>query len=620
MAQGGDLTGKTIGKCRILGRLGHGRTSNIYRAFYEPLGKEVAVKVLKKTAKATPELRQKFLNEAKALGQLDHPNIVKVFDVVEEGPFLFIIMELLKGDDLFQILEEDGHIEADEAVGIVGRVAKALAEAHRQGIVHRDVKPANIMLVGPRGDVKLLDFGLATAGVTAGQAGTPHYMSPEQIQGKTVTEKSDVYSLGATFFHMLTGRPPYPAKTAKVIKEKHLEGNLPTPSRAGKAVGVPKAVDPVVKKMMAPVAGYRANARDLAGLLGSLNLAAGGRRKKKHAIRAASRRGANVPLIAGISIAAVIMIAVVAFFFLSGGNDEPPPMVDNGDKPKVDTTQTPTIRNRADEARAREVKAQRMFAAAQSFERQSYGKDQEVFERYKKVWDEYGETASGQKARTAMKAAEERMNREKVEAEKRAAAEKLKKALPAFEKDLAALRKEYDFPGMADRILQFLTDHDLTPKEEMKWIVLVRRLEYADKFITDLAKAITENSRKHKVTLYKEDGPKDAKIQSADGESVIILEGTLEVKKPWSYFKPGELVRMFGRQVGLRGSMPNYLVANFQYAMGNDAEGEGSLFEAKAQQIGTEIDELEKKLHAKPRGSLKRETPFGDDPTKSRGK
>jgi len=613
MAKGGDLSGKTIGKCRILGRLGYGRTGSIYRAFYEPLGKEVAVKILRREARANRELRLKFMNEAKALGRLDHPGIVKVFDVVEEGPYLFIIMELLKGKDLYQVLEEAGHIEAEEGVEIVSRVAKALAEAHRQGIVHRDVKPANIMLVGPRGEVKLVDFGLATEGVTVGRAGTPHYMSPEQIQGKPVTEKSDIYALGATFFHMLTGQPPYPAKTAKVIREKHVEGNLPTPSRIGKSVGVPKAVDAVVKKMMAPIAGYRANARDLVELLGSLNLAAGGRRKKKRTLQAASNRGRHTLLIVGGVVAGVAIVAIVVAILLSGKKDEKPADVNRGETATGTGggTGNSLIANRANDARAREVMAERMFKNARSFRDQNYGKDAEIRERFQEVWDKYGETVWGQKAQKEMKKTEEILNREKRNAERRKMRELLKKARPVLEKDLATLRAAFDFPGMYQRILAFLDEYDLEDADEMEWIIFLRRLAYADQLILDLGRNIKENTKKFEVTFFKKDGPKDTIIKSADADHVLLEQGTVEQKKPWGFFTAEEIGRMAGRQLNIRHAMTYYLLGNFYLVMGMKGEGEGNLENAIGMDSMGTIRALEKKLKEKPRGKISRKTPFG---------
>jgi serine/threonine protein kinase len=593
----GDLIGKTLGKCRILGRLGHGRTSSIYRAHYEPLNKQVAVKILRKDAKASPELREKFMNEARALAKLDHPNIVKVYDVVEEGPFLFIIMELLDGEDLLQVLTEDGHMDAEEAVDIVARVARALGEAHRQQIVHRDVKPANIILAGPRGSVKLVDFGLATGGITGGKAGTPHYMSPEQIQGKKVTEKSDIYALGATFFHMLTGQPPYPAKTAKVIREKHVEGNLPTPSRIGRQLGVPKAVDPVVKRMMAPVAGYRFPAKELSDTLDALNLDSSGRRKKTRSARAASRRGKNLPLIVSAVVVGLVLIGAGIFFALP---DKEPEKTDEPVKDVVDkpTNGGPinTIKDRASEARKRIVLSENELRHAKAFESSNFGKDREIYDRYKKIWDEYGDTGAGEKAREKMKEYDKRIRAEEIAAEKKARDAKLAKVLPALEKDLVDLRKKFDFAGMNERILKFLDDHELDARDEKPWFELINRLEYADKFIVALGDAITENPRKYDLTFFKKDGPKNAKIISGNKEGVIIREGTLDRKREWGYFKAEELGRIASRMMSSRDAMTYYLLANFYFVLGMKDDAESNLENAIGMDQTGEYKEREKRV------------------------
>jgi hypothetical protein len=213
-----------------------------------------------------------------------------------------------------------------------------------------------------------------------------------------------------------------------------------------------------------------------------------------------------------------------------------------------------------------------------------------------------------------MKEAEERINAEKLAAERREMKKKLEKAMPEFEKDLEKLRADYDFPGMYTRIADFLTEFSLDDETEKPWFAMLNRLEYADKFILDLAANITRNEHKYEVTFFKEDGTKGATIESADGESVLIKEGSLEVKKDWSYFSADELARMAQRQMGLKDPMTYYLLGNFYLAMGREREGRDNLDLARGMDRTGEIGEREKRVNAKPRGSIERETPWNHKP------
>jgi tRNA A-37 threonylcarbamoyl transferase component Bud32 len=580
MARSDEMIGRTIGKCRLLGRLGHGKTSSIYRAYYEPLRKEVAVKVLKEDMQASAEIREKFLNEARALAKLDHLNIVKVFDVLEDAGHLLIIMELLPGSDLYRILGEQGPFEAPRAVEIVIGAAQALLHAHRQGIVHRDVKPQNLMLVGRREQVKLVDFGLATEGaIEGGKAGTPHYMSPEQIQGKKVDEKSDIYSLGATFFHLLTGRPPYPGKTREEIVEKHLAGKLPTVSRANREVEVPTALDPVVKRMMAPVPGYRFGAADLISTLEGLNLGARRRSRKTRTARAAAEKARTGPLLIAGAVGIVVVAVVLLVILLAGGRKpapEGPPIVGGGGDQGAGGLGPVGMKDRGRERENRDVLADNAFRLAQSFEAQNFGKRDAVHAEYKKVFDEYGETGAGGKAREKMRAIEDQIRAEKQAAE-RAAKEGSRKEMRAkLDESLSKLLAAYDFPAASKAIENFQTEFD----DKRLWKDF-RRLSYAQQFLLDLGKAITANPKKYEVSRFKPSAPSTARIESADEKGLRILDGTLEKIEPWSYFAPKELARLATFQFASRDALSLLNLGLFLLAVGEQEEGEGMIEQAR---------------------------------------
>lgn len=208
-----------IGRYRIVGQLGSGAMGVVYRGYDPLLERTVAIKTIK--LDLPPEERdafeQRFFQEAKSAGRLNHPNIVTVYDAGQAGDMTYIAMEFLEGRDLRQLMVKDKPIPPELAVDIVTGIAEGLAYAHRHGVVHRDVKPANIMVL-QNGSVKLADFGIAhlqsgTKTHTTTVLGTPTYMAPEQFAGKPVDGRSDIFSLGVILYELLTGRAPFDAET-----------------------------------------------------------------------------------------------------------------------------------------------------------------------------------------------------------------------------------------------------------------------------------------------------------------------------------------------------------------------------------------------------------------------
>ena len=203
---------KKIGRYKILGELGRGAMGVVYKAEDPNLDRIVALKtiILDKDAEGAADYRKRFMLEAKAAGKLTHPNIVTVHDFGEVDGMAYLAMELLEGTDLRKRVQQ-GPIPPLEAVEIASQVAEGLAFAHQRGVVHRDIKPANIMLL-ERGPAKIMDFGLARMRIadhktsTGIVLGTPRYMSPEQITGNPVDQRSDIFSLGIVLWEMLTGR------------------------------------------------------------------------------------------------------------------------------------------------------------------------------------------------------------------------------------------------------------------------------------------------------------------------------------------------------------------------------------------------------------------------------
>jgi serine/threonine protein kinase len=214
--------GETFGRYEILGKLGEGAMGVVHRARDTALGRVVALKMLLADLGEDDEVIQRFRREAEAIGQLEHANIVKIYDLGEAQGHLFMAMELLEGEDLRALIERPREVPLADRVRILAQIAEGLAFAHTKGIIHRDVKPANIM-VAATGQVKLLDFGLArlAARETITKRGiilgTPDYMSPEQALGKLVEYRSDIFSAGAVFYEVLTSRKPFQGRTLQTV-------------------------------------------------------------------------------------------------------------------------------------------------------------------------------------------------------------------------------------------------------------------------------------------------------------------------------------------------------------------------------------------------------------------
>ncbi len=228
-----DLTNRQLGGYRVLHRLGSGGMSDVYLAFQENLHRHVALKVMRVDLAASPEHVKRFLQEARAAASMVHPNIVQVYDVGEQQNLQYIAQEYIAGCSLRSYIQRVRSLRVDETVSILMQISAALSKSASIGIVHRDIKPDNILLT-PDGEVKVADFGLSRAHTSkenlteVGVAlGTPTYMSPEQVQGQPVDIRSDLYSLGVTAYQMLTGRPPFEGETALALAVQHVQNKPP---------------------------------------------------------------------------------------------------------------------------------------------------------------------------------------------------------------------------------------------------------------------------------------------------------------------------------------------------------------------------------------------------------
>ncbi len=251
LAEIGSVLG---GRYRLVELLGQGGMATIYRATDSQLGRDVAVKILRPEYGRDPDFVARFRAEAQAVASLSHPNVVQVHDFGMDPVGPYIVMGYVDGEDLATLLRRTGPLQPRQAARIVAESARALAAAHSRGIIHRDVKPGNIMLAQD-GRVQMTDFGIARAisdaqmtlpGTTLGSV---HYFSPEQARGEPATERSDIYSLGIVLFELLTGRRPFEGDSAASIAMARLSGPAPMPSNF--RAGIPLELEAIDRKALA---------------------------------------------------------------------------------------------------------------------------------------------------------------------------------------------------------------------------------------------------------------------------------------------------------------------------------------------------------------------------------
>ena len=254
--------GKRIGRFRLQGLLGAGAVGRVFRAEDAILHRRVALKVISSHS-ADGQINRdidQFLTEARAAAALEHPHVVQIYEAGESGTLCYIAMELLEGGSLKDLVEAAGPMDPGRACTLAADAAEALAAGHAVGIVHRDVKPANLMLTRT-GRCKVTDFGLATIadadGAVAGEksAGTPLFAAPEVIRGNSADERSDIYSLGATLYYLLAGRPPYKAKTRREVLRMHVEE--PIPNLRAVRPGLPEPLVAAVERALDKDPGQR---------------------------------------------------------------------------------------------------------------------------------------------------------------------------------------------------------------------------------------------------------------------------------------------------------------------------------------------------------------------------
>jgi len=260
-----ERSGQKIPGYRVLGKVGAGAMATVYKAKQLSLDRLVAIKLLPRKFSQNPQFIDRFYAEGRAAAQLNHPNIVQAYDVGKAGEYHYFVMEYVDGRTVYDDITKHKRVSEKDAVELILQIADALLHAHERGLIHRDVKPKNIM-INKEGVAKLADMGLAraitdkeAAEAEAGKAfGTPYYISPEQIRGeKVVGPPADIYSLGATLYHMVTGNVPFDGPNPSAVMHKHLKAELVPPDHVNPKLS--PGISEVIEMMMAkdPKARYQ---------------------------------------------------------------------------------------------------------------------------------------------------------------------------------------------------------------------------------------------------------------------------------------------------------------------------------------------------------------------------
>ncbi|MEQ8767610.1 MAG: FHA domain-containing serine/threonine-protein kinase [Planctomycetota bacterium] len=455
------LVGKTIdGKYQITSHLGRGGMGMVYRATQLGLDREIALKILSPQLVKDQALVDLFQREAQAAAALNHPNITQVYDVGRSDDLYYYSMEFFPGGSLEARLEREGKLDVDVAVGIILDAARGLEYAERKGIVHRDIKPDNLMVDG-EGTAKIADLGLATRGEPTQKGarvfGTPHFISPEQALGKDVDHRSDIYSLGATFYRLLTGHTPFQGSDIKEILRKQVKE--PAPPLRIEHPEVPENIERIVLKMMQkdPEDRYASASELIADLEASSVVGSGSMMKVA-------------------AFAAVLLIAGGAAFFMFGNKG------DDKDPAESKTASAKDDRKRPeppepDPELQKQLRESRAKAAFLELRENATADDYDsISEQYPET--EYGKLAISKAAeiRAAVKAAAEEAKRER---------EHLVELMGTLEGDLTPLLEANRFADAHHTLETFVGIEELAASEEH------------GARIDELRKTITQNATQH---------------------------------------------------------------------------------------------------------------------------
>jgi len=464
--EGKGLVGKEIAGYRLLERVGRGGMGTVFRANQLSLGREVAFKVLSARLTEDRKFVSLFFKEARAAGALNHPNIVQVYDVGRSQGIYYFSMEFMPCGSVEDRLNQDGKIPWAEAVKIVRDAARGLQYAQRKSVVHRDIKPDNLM-IAEDATVKIADLGLAyradesSSSPGEGILGTPHFISPEQAQGRTVDVRSDLYSLGATFFRMVTGQNAFPGRKVREIILAQIQDTARPVHELDPFI--PREVSSIIQCMLEknPDDRYQTPGElieDLETVLGNGN----------GAPPAAGNPLTRMAMKIGIGAGAGILVLVVLLILLNGGDDPgdsgtqdpdpaPTPTAASGPGPAATgpgpTGPDPAAEKKA-EKKALEMKAELAYMRVKSDPALT---EAQRLEGFRQVAEAYPDTRFGKEARTEADGIAKKLKAEKDK--KRERMQALKKAWASLQTRVKSLEEAYRFAEADGEIQKFIQTH-----------------------------------------------------------------------------------------------------------------------------------------------------------------
>ncbi|MHC4471383.1 MAG: protein kinase domain-containing protein [Planctomycetota bacterium] len=454
------LVGKSIGGYELHERVGRGGMGTVYRASQLSLNRIVAFKVLSSRLLKDVTFIERFKAEARAAGQLNHPNIVQVYDVGTHGRIQFFSMEFMDGQSLQDKIGKDGKLPWEEVLDVLMQAGRALVFAERKGIVHRDVKPDNLMLTSD-GQVKLADLGLARRrdqkDVEEGIYGTPHFISPEQAQGKEIDHRADLYSLGATAYRLLAGRTPFVGNDIQEIISKQISAD-PPPLRESCPEAPDELIEIVAKLMRKKPEERYASAEELLADLEEIRL--------RYHLKVRGAKAASKGVLAAVAVA-FLAVAAVIVFAVTRENDAPAPVIITTGT--LDRPETGTVEIRVkDPEQAAEVALLKL----ENKEISELGDIEKTWRTRTPQWialaEEYEALAAGhsgtQGARDAKKRATE--IRETIDRKQREDRERFQKANQAWQSLRTNVKKALDAERYA-RAIRLL--REAVEKEEVKF-------------------------------------------------------------------------------------------------------------------------------------------------------
>ena len=470
-------TQKMLGGYELLGKIGQGAMGAVFKARQVSMNRTVALKVMPQRLAKNKEFVARFLREAHSAGKLNQPCIVQAFDAGEADGYYYIAMEYIDGPCLDDVLETDGALPEQQALEIARDIAKALGYAHKAGLIHRDVKPANILLTS-EWEAKLADLGLARESAVNDDSnltnvgialGTPDYMAPEQVRGDAnIDGRCDTYSLGATLYHLLVGRPPFKGGTRAEIMSKHLTARAPNPRKANPDISAAAAA--IIQKAMAKKRDARyADAAEMLAALeavieGEPAAAAGGAKRSSALSRTreqAGRPGSRKWLYAGLGTAAAALIASGVYVALFTGPKTHIPVNEHTSDP-TETVQTPPPTPRKTPA---ETDAERL-AAVRQWTKDHPNEYSAAIGRYRDAISQLTTSAAKSEAEAELQA---------LEHERAAPMKEAKAALASAQSHAATLAKAGNYDGaiavfdkLPAQFASMLADSAKKAKERLK--------------------------------------------------------------------------------------------------------------------------------------------------------